>query len=201
MKLLLCDDHELFMGALADALRRRGHLVVAATTAPSEALDIAIAEELDCCILDLDLGGESGLTLACEVRRMNPSLPVVILSAASDVDAWSAYNVRRIQGMVSKGCALDVLERTLNRVVGGERVVEGWAPVTSSSTSAVESLTDREREVLLMLVDGASTTCMSDTLSVSVSTIRAHVQNVMRKLGVQRRTMAVQRALDLGLAG
>jgi two-component system nitrate/nitrite response regulator NarL len=174
---------------------------VAATTVPSEALDIAGAEDLDCCVLDLDLDGASGLTLAAEVRRVNPRLPIVLLSAASDRDAWSAYNVRRVQGMVSKGCAMDVLERALDRVVGGDRVVEGWAPVASPCASAVDSLTDREREVLLMLVDGASTASMSDALAVSVNTVRAHVQNVMRKLGVQRRTMAVQRALDLGLAG
>ncbi|MDX6325008.1 MAG: hypothetical protein QOK15_1362 [Nocardioidaceae bacterium] len=201
MRLLLCDDHELFLGALAQAFSMRGHVVVAATTTSLEALDVAATEELDCCVLDLDLHGESGLTLAAELRRVNPRLPVVILSAASAAEAWSAYGVRGVQGMVSKECALDLLERTMRRVVGGERVIEGWAPVCTSSPSQVESLTDREREVLMMLVDGKSTAAMSDALAVSVYTVRTHVQNVLRKLGVQHRTMAVQRAVDLGLAG
>jgi DNA-binding NarL/FixJ family response regulator len=201
MRLLLCDDHQLFLGALAAAFRRRGHVVVAATTVPSEAVDIAVVEDLDCCVLDLDLDGDSGLALAGEVRRVNPRVPIVLLSAASHVEAWSAYNARAVQGMVSKVCALDVLEHTLRRVVDGERVVAGWAPVSTPSTPEVEPLTDREREVLLMLVDGASTAAMSVALAVSVNTVRAHLQNVMRKLGVQRRTMAVQRAVDLGLAG
>jgi DNA-binding NarL/FixJ family response regulator len=201
MRLLLCDDHELFLGALAEAFRQRGHLVVAATTDPSEALDIAAGEDLDCCVLDLDLGGRSGVTVAEEVQRVSPRLPVVILSGAAEAEAWSAYDGAGVRGIVSKTCALDVLERALRRVVGGERVVEGWTPVVRAAVQPVDPLTDRERDVLLMLVDGASTAAMSEALAVSVNTVRAHVQNVMRKLGVRHRTMAVRRAVDLGLAG
>jgi DNA-binding NarL/FixJ family response regulator len=201
MRLLLCDDHELFLGALAAALQRRGHRVVAATTEPAVALETAVEEELDCCVLDLALPGASGLDVAAAIHREDASLPVVILSAEWGVEAWSAYDLRTVQALVSKGCSLEVLERTVRRVVGGQRVVEGLTRMHPARPPVVEPLTDRERAVLLMLVDGASTQTMSESLSVSVNTVRAHVQSVMRKLGVHHRTKAVQRAVDLGLAG
>ena len=62
-----------------------------------------------------------------------------------------------------------------------------------------EPLTAREREVIALLVDGVSTALMAESLGVSTNTVRSHVQNVLRKLGVHHRSKAAHRAVELGL--
>jgi DNA-binding CsgD family transcriptional regulator len=80
-------------------------------------------------------------------------------------------------------------------------VVEGCSrPVgTQSGPSPLDYLTDRERDVLRLIVAGLSTQRMSATLGVSTNTVRTHVQHVLAKLGVDRRSKAIRVAVELGL--
>lgn len=202
MRVLLCDDHELFLVALSTTLARRGHEVVAALTEPGSVVELVETAWVDCCVLDLDLAGESGLDVAEAVRERCPEVAVLLLSGAEDAAAWDAFDRGVVDGLVSKTCAIDVLEQTMERLHRGERVSHGWNRTTVSSTPhLVEPLTSREREVLDLILAGATTKAMSQQLGVSTHTVRSHVQNVMRKLEVHHRTMAAQRAVQLGLVG
>ncbi len=202
MRLVLCDDHLLFLDALAVTLTERGHHVVAALPGADGVAEAVELGDVDCVILDLNLGGESGLCLAETVRARCPGVPVLLLSASADPAAWAAYDAGVIDGLVSKGCATDVLERAIRKLRVGDRIVEGWLRVPEQRRASTEEpLTDREREVLRLIVDGATTSAISSALGVSNNTVRTHVQNVMRKLQVHHRTMAAQRAIELGMAG
>jgi DNA-binding NarL/FixJ family response regulator len=94
-----------------------------------------------------------------------------------------------------------VVETVMRRVLEGQRAVEGWLRPTSAERSQPtwsENLTGREREVLAFIVEGGSTMTIASTLGVSTNTVRTHVQNVLRKLGVNCRSKAARVAIDLG---
>ena len=205
MRIVLCDDHELFLRALTATLESRGHRVTATTALP--ALDgngdgngDGVLDGAEVCVLDLRLGDGSGITLAGSVRRRRPDLPLLLLSASLGAHAWAAYDSGLVDGLVSKACPVEVLERAIARLAAGGRVVEGGSrPARPARARYDDTLTEREREVLLLIVGGAGTPAIAAALGVSGNTVRTHVQNLMRKLDVSHRTMAVQRAVEMGM--
>ena len=202
MRVVICDDHALFVDALASALEERGHQVVAALPGPDGLVEAVRDNGADCCVLDLDLGEQSGVAVAEWLRDRVPGVRLLLLSGTDCAEGWRAYDAGVVQGLVSKSCAIQVLERSMQRLLDGERVVEGWVRRPLRRVPADEEpLTAREHEVLMLIVSGATTPAISRTLGVSPNTVRTHVQNVLRKLRVHHRTMAAQRAIELGMAG
>ena len=200
LRVVLCDDHALFLDALSSTLQERGHQVVAALPGPAGVLDAVRDRGADCVVVDL--AGDAGASLVETLRSRVPGVPVLLLSADDGPAGWRAYDSGAVDGLVSKSCAVEVLERTLRRLLAGERVVEGWVRRPERRAPAGEEpLTAREQEVLRLIVAGATTSVISRTLGVSTNTVRTHVQNVLRKLNVHHRTMAAQRAIELGMAG
>ena len=202
LRVVICDDHALFLDALASTLQERGHQVVAALPGPAGVVEAILDGRADCCVLDLDLDSEPGASLARTLHDRAPGVPVLLLSADDHPEGWRAYDAGNVDGLVSKTCAVEVLERAMRRLLAGERLVEGWVRRPERRAPAAEEpLTAREQEVLMLIVAGATTPTISRTLGVSTNTVRTHVQNVLRKLRVHHRTMAAQRAIELGMAG
>ena len=201
MSVLLCDDHDLFRDALASALTARGHKVVDSVRDPDHLTQRVGLLRPDVCLLDVSFDGEDRLDVAVDLRRTGPPTVLLLLTAAAPAPVWQVFDDRIVDGVVSKVCHVADLDAAIRRSLAGERVVQGWpGRVTAGHPDAgFEPLTEREREILLLIVEGVSTQTMADVLGVSSNTVRTHVQNVLRKLQVHHRGKAVRRALDLGL--
>jgi len=205
MRLLICDDHALFASSLALALRDLGHEVAAITDTAERAVDRVNALRPMACLVDLGLGtGPSGgLEVASAIRRCEPGTVIVLLSGTSDAATiWHAVDSGLVDAAVAKQCDLPTLDRILNLAAAGARpVVHGWhrPSATAVRHSTQVRLTDREREVLQLLVDGMSTRSIAAQLGVSANTARTHVASVLQKLQVHERGKAAKLALDLGL--
>lgn len=202
MKLVLGDDHRMFLDALAAGLQSRGHDVVGCSDRVDDLVDVVEERRPDLCVLDVDFGGRSVLGTAATIRARHPEIALVLLSGEAPAEVWSAYEARVVDGVVNKLCDLSALNRALERVRGGERVVERFArPVRPRrATREAARLSGRERAVMTLLVRGASTDEMATELGVSTHTVRTHVQSVMRKLGVNSRTKAASMGVALGLS-
>lgn len=202
MSLVACDDHDMFLGALVDALRATGHEVAAFTPDPAEVTVLVRRHRPALVLLDVQLPGISGVEVARQLRADDPRTRILLLTGSTDDRVRAVYDSGAVDGLVNKGSGLHVLDGAVRRVLGGERVLAGWPASirTARRTSTLDALTDREREVLTLLVDGASTAAMADALGVSANTVRTHVRNVFLKLGVHHRTMAAHAAFEQGLA-
>lgn len=200
MRVMLCDDRELFVDAIASVLRDRGH-EVRATCDPDELAALVAVDAPDVCVLESTVAGLNGTAVAAGIRERYPEAVIVMLTGDVTTDVWAAYDDKLINGVVSKSQGLEQLEQALVRAAAGERVLEGCSrPLTRTSPRPpVEPLTNRELEVLQRIVQGDSTETMSKALGVSRNTVRTHVQHLLRKLGVHERNKAVRVALDLGL--
>jgi two-component system, NarL family, nitrate/nitrite response regulator NarL len=204
VSVVLCDDHEMFLDALAMVLRSRGHDVTAATQDPAVAMEIVAREHPDVLVLDVEFAEASGVDTAATVRQADSGTAILLLAAAAHDDVWSAFDDHLVDGVVNKLCSYETIDAAIRRVQAGDRVVEGWRRhrvPPSRSDRLLATLTDREREVLHFIVEGASTSVMATDLGVSENTIRTHVQNVLHKLGVHARGKAARVALDMGIVG
>ena len=199
MRLVLCDDHDMFLDALMTALTGLGREIQAVSQHADEVVDLVVQHQPEVCLLDVMLGcGGSGLDAAVSIREQAPEVKVLLLTGAANDDVWDAYDRRVVDGVVNKVCDIDVLQTSISRVARGERVVEGWLrPLPpAGSREEADCLTERERQVLTFLVDGASTAMIAVELGISSNTVRSHVQNLLHKLGVHDRTKATRMALS-----
>lgn len=194
---LIVDQQLTFRDALAARLRTEPDLVVVAGTESAEsARRILVGRPTDVILLDAELPADSAVALCAEMTRRVHALRVVMLSAASEaqriVDAVRA----RAAGWVRKEESIDHLLRVIRGVVRGET----WLP--SRELGAVlrllladqderrgcdellATLTQRERDVLFHLVEGAGRQEVAERLQLSANTVRTHLQNLMTKLGV-----------------
>lgn len=200
MSVMLCDDEEMFVQALAAALRHRGHRVAAATTDPDEIVALAQRGRPRACVLDLNYSGQPRADLPAAITEASPDTAILTLSGVVTPLAWQLYDAGLVDGLASKACTLDVIDRALSEVLVGRRTTAGASRAAGRSNPA-EQLTERELDVLALLVQGASTREIGDTLAIGQSTARSHVQHLFQKLGVHSRVQAVRQALADGLVG
>ncbi|GAB3277945.1 response regulator [Parasphingorhabdus pacifica] len=199
--LVLGDDHTIFVEALVAALPERGFHVVETADSLTSTVRSVRRHEPEVCLLDRYFADGDGLDVLGELLRGSPGTRVVVLTADGD-----AHGMRRAfndgaSGYVNKMCGLGALVRAIEGVVAGEIVAElaaERAPRLAGTTDALRlaaHLTNRERECLELLVEGAQTTTMAKGMGVSTTTVRTHVQSILTKLGVHSRLEAASFAL------
>ncbi len=199
MRLLVCDDHAMFRDALGTALERLGHEVVGATGVLGDVQGLVADREPDACLLDLWFGDLDSLDVARGVRSTVPEVHVVLLTADAVGRATAALDTGVVSAVAHKTWPLTLVAETLARLADGRPARRLVPPPRRPQRGPVPDLTDREREVLRLVAEGASTTEMRHRLGVSEHTVRSHVRNLMAKLGVHSRVEAVHRAHQHGL--
>jgi DNA-binding NarL/FixJ family response regulator len=190
---LLCDNQVMFAESLAATLCSRGHQVRAVTGGATETVEAVRDAGANVCVLDLLLDEPAAAHRLQELRRLAPQTKMLLLSATMTDSGWAAFDAGLLDGLVAKTCDVDVVESAIRRVAAGQRVVEGWSKSPtplSFRRPGTPSLTHRERQILDLIMSGETTGSMADLLGVAESTVRAHVQSVLRKLGVHTRVKA-----------
>lgn len=200
MTVLLCDDHDLFVTTLADALHDAGHDVAATVSDPDTLAATVAALHPDICLVDVSFDGVLRLDAAIGVREHSPETIVVLLTATNDESMWAALRAGLVQGIVGKRCGLRELDTVIRSALGGRRTVAGVIPPQRRPQPDVR-LTSREVEVLRCLDRGLATEDIALRIGVSVHTVRAHVQALLQKLHATNRLQAVRQARRLGLLG
>lgn len=213
MKILIVDDHPLILEALRHVLRALDpEIEVLEARDTSEALGFAQAQtDIDLVLLDLGLPGKAGLEALHELRSEQPDLPVVVLSATEDPDTVLGAVDVGAMGFISKATRNDVLVNALRIVLSGAVYLppqllqhrgtgadrEAMRP--SSLTYRDVGLTDRQAEVLSLLIQGKSNKLICRELGLAEGTVKIHVTAILKALNVVNRTQAVVAVSRLGL--
>jgi two-component system nitrate/nitrite response regulator NarL len=204
---LIVDDHRLFAEAITWALERLGMRVVIASNA-EEALRATHRHHPSLVLVDIGLPGTSGLTVGKDILRIAPSTKVVAVTALQDAGAVRDAVRLGFHGYLTKDTPIErfatsikaamsgqvVMPHSLARVVGGVQSEE-----ERQAAVLAAQLTARERDVLTMLVEGASSTVIASRLSISPNTVRSHIQSILPKLQVHSRLEAAAFAIRHGL--
>lgn len=198
IRLGIVDDHPVFRLGLRSAFERQRDVKVLWDLGGStEVLPALESAPVDIVLMDLNLGqGPDGLSAVRSISRSNPGVKVVVVTAALDAETVSAVRRSGARGYVAKDLPVqDIIDavRWLARPGANQSVFATRVP-NGQKMSSVHGLTRREAEVLTELKRGRSNNEIAARLGVSVTTVKKHVQQVLKKLGVKSRTQAVARA-------
>lgn len=208
IRLLLVDDHPIVREGLAAVLSDQDDFEVAGM-AGSIAEAGTQARELrpDVLLLDLELPDGNGADLLPALLADLPELPVLIFTAYDDDDRLRAALRAGAKGYLLKGARAERIARAIRIVYSGGLFLEpdatvavlGRPPINRAASTGNEELTDREREVLPLVVAGLPNKQIAATLGITERTAKFHLSSLMRKLGASSRTqvaaLAVQRNL------
>lgn len=210
----LIDDHKLFREGLRALLQSQpGFTVVAEATNAAEAYQVVRQTEPDVVVLDMLLPGSNGASVARELLRQNPQRKVIALSMVKDEEHVASALDAGVLGYASKEqSAEDVLaairtvaQRQTYLAPGISRVVledvrrrPRPAPADVSAAPLAQ-LTQREREIFDLTVNGASTADIASQLFISKRTVETHRARILRKLNAHSATDLVRLAARLGL--
>ena len=187
-RILIADDHAVVRRGLRQILAENFPRVVIGEGADApEALKEARQHEWDIVILDLSLGGRSGLDVLKELKARRPKLPVLILSIHSE-DQYAARALKAgASGYLMKEAAPEELVRAVRKALrGGRYVSTAFAEKMATDLGreverpAHEALSDREDQVLRLIASGKSSSEIAEMLGVSVKTVTTYRSRVGR---------------------
>jgi len=200
VRIVIADDHPIFREGLIKLLETKPGLQVVGTASDGdEALPLVTRLEPDLLLLDLAMPRMAGLVALRELKNLNTSTRIVLLTAAIDrADIVTALQLGA-RGIVLKESASDVLLKSIDAVVGGKYWV-GRKPVADLNTTLSEiaaafpaptrkqfGLTPRELEIVGVILAGCSNNDIAGKFKISEKTVKHHLTNIFDKLGVSNR--------------
>ena len=199
LKVLLADDHRLVLDSVRRTLERAGDMeIVGEATNGGQVLPLVRRTAPDVLLLDLRMPKMDGLTCLEQVRKHCPAVKVVVLSAFTDGERIQAALNRGATGYVVKSVNPEDLPAAVRHAVDGTFFGPVGAGSGDGSSDAVDAagLTERELGILKALARGLSNHAIAKELWVSEQTVKFHLSNVYRKLGVANRTEAARFAYE-----
>ena len=201
IKVLLADDHRLILEGIRRALEEVEDLeVVGEAESGSQVLPLIHQTNPDIVLLDLRLPDMSGLACLDSIRQRYPDVKVVILSAFNDAEHIQAAFQRGATAYIVKSVNPVDLPSALRQALD-QTVYQGVRVIGDVSGQAGEGLglTEREMSMLKALARGLSNQAISKEFWVTEQTVKFHLSNIYRKLGVANRTEAARFAYERGL--
>jgi two-component system, NarL family, nitrate/nitrite response regulator NarL len=201
VSVLIVDDNRLFDDAIASALGRMEMHVIGCAADAEKALELAKQHRPTLALVDLELRTStlSGRDIAAEILR-DSRTKVLAITRSDALVADTALLSLGLSGFVLKDGTLSRFERGLRAALDGDVVVPQRRPNNGLPTSAGRAtedaaflagqLTERELEVLALLVEGVSGRTIAGRLGISSNTVRTHVQSILSKLQVHSRLEA-----------
>src|SRR5438876_1853749 len=200
---LIVDDHPLTREALSALLTQPGFSVVGQASDGEEAIGLARRIQPQLVLLDLSMPGLSGLEALPRLREAAPSCEVVVLTASGTEENLLSAIRGGAAGYLLKSEPPERIVHFLRGVVNGEAALSGEVArrllkqVREGGTRGVpdeiaHALSAREVEVLLLLDEHLGTEEIAGRLYISEHTVRSHVKNLLRKLGVSSRREALE---------
>ena len=223
ISILVVDDHTLFRRGLIALLEQDSGLrVVGEAADAAQALRVVPGLQPDVILLDNHLPGVLGIDAVKDLRALSPRSRVLMLTVSEDAQDLATALRNGAQGYLLKTIDGDLLAQAIRRAAQGEPVVsqelmgklvaafqaQGGPPVLPEAVVQAEPdpapeagaspLSPREEEVLREIARGASNKEIARTLQIAETTVKIHVQHILRKLGLSSRVQAAVYASDRG---
>lgn len=206
VRVLLADDHNLVRTGIKRLLSEaKGINVVAEATNGEDAIALASAHMPDVILMDVSMPGMGGLEATRKLLRINPNFKIIVVSVHVDGPVPSRMLEAGAIGYLTKGCDPEEMIRAITQAHKGERFV--CAEVAQhmvlrhfdGSLTPIDSLSQRELQVMLMVCEGRSIQKISETLCLSPKTISTYRSRLLKKLGATTDVELTHLALRHGL--
>lgn len=211
-RILLIDDHSLLRSGIRLMLEKQPDFEVVAEAGDGiEGVKRAQQHKPDVILLDLNMPGLSGLETLQLLLQDNPDCAVIILTVSEEADELGQALRDGARGYLIKNIEGDALAAAIRRAAAGEAVIDPAMtaklvaqfraqPQAAASTPAErDKLTAREREIVQCLAKGESNKEIARHLDVAESTVKIHVQNILKKLNLNSRVQVAVYAVENGM--
>lgn len=199
-RFVIADDHPLFRGALRGALAQEFPQAEITEAGDIASLLTRIADnaDIDLLLLDLHMPGAQGFSGLIHLQGQHPEIPVVVISASDSEDIMCRAIDYGATGFLPKSSSPEQIAAAINAVLAGERWLPEYVSYRASDNheersvaAVIASLTPQQFRVASYLVQGLLNKQIAWELNVTEATIKAHITEIFRKLGVHSRTQAV----------
>lgn len=204
LRIFLVDDHDVVRRGLTALIDAEDDLeVVGTSSSAAGTLDAIAATRPDVSVLDVRLGDGNGVEVCRDIRSAHPKVACLILTSFEDDQALVEASLAGAAGYVLKRVQGDELLTAIRLVGKGRRLL---APGTTrlalrrlreSGEAAVEELSPQERRIFDLIGDGLSNREIADRMYLAEKTVKNYITNLLRKLGMSRRTEAAAFAARL----
>ena len=199
IKVVFVDDHEMVRIGLSAYLSAQPDIeVIGEADNGKDGIEICLKLRPDIILMDLVMDGMDGVEATKEILKEWPEAKIMIVTSFLDDDkVYPALEAGATSYVLKTSKASDIANAIRN-TYGGDSVLEPEVTGklmnkmrTSKEQPLHDMLTEREKEVLLLMADGRSNQEIADELFISLKTVKVHVSNILGKLEVQDRTQAV----------
>ena len=208
---LIVEDHPILSEALSVRMEQESDLrVVGSTPSPNQVLPMVAAAQPDIVLLDIELGEDNGTDLLDDLRALPHGPKVVVLTCRTDNATVMTAITKGASAFVPKAAPMAELVQAIRTVTAGEIwvspvVLSRMLPAVLPSADGTKAenrlflLTEREREVLALMVNGLANAAIAERLHLSIHTVRTHVHNLQKKLNVHSKLAAIALAHRMGI--
>jgi DNA-binding NarL/FixJ family response regulator len=200
IRIVIADDHAMFRQGLIRLLESVGMELVGECSTGEEALAAVHELKPDLLILDITMPGKDGISVAAELGREKQATKIIVLTMHEAPDICRRAMASGVAGYILKDEAFTELEVAIRAVMQGKHYVsQSMKPLLPTVLTRNSTLSEREHEVLRLIVNGCSNRVIAERLFISTKTVDSHRTNVMRKLGIHSTADLVRHALKTGL--
>ncbi len=205
IRVMTVDDHEILRGGIRFLLLAFDDIeVVGEAQSGEEALDLCGQVQPDVVLMDMMMPGMDGVETTRALRKRYPQVQVLALTSFYSGDLVQGVMQAGAVGYLLKGASMDELAEAIRAAYAGRptlapEAVQALVRAGQPSVKMGDDLTDRERDVLALLVQGHSNAEIAERLVVSVAAAKYHVGSILSKLGASNRTEAAALAFQHNL--
>lgn len=188
IRILIADDHPFFTEGVVNALRQHPQYIIVSTPQHGENVVSAVQESNpDIVILDINMPGRDGISIAKEIRNSWPEIKIMLLTMYMPADIDLSTSASFFDAYVLKNSGTVILLEAVQKLLNDKRFLD--PNISDSSLHSKDNFTNhlklssREKEILQLLISGLNNKQIADQLFLSELTIKTHRKNLMNKLG------------------
>lgn len=207
IKVMLVDDHDLVRTGIKRLLEDHPNIkIVGEATSGEQALDLITENDPDVVLMDINMPGIGGLEATRKLLQRKPKLKIIVVTMHED-DMFAQRLLKAgAMGYLTKGARVDEILQAVEAVMANQRYLcpsiaqqIALSQMAEEESSPFDSLSERELQVLLMMMDGQSISAISEKLCLSPKTVSTYRTRLYAKLGVQNDIELARLALQYGV--
>lgn len=195
IRIVIAEDQRMLLGALAALLDLEEDMQVVGTASNGDdAVKLVHLHKPDICIMDIEMPVKSGLDVAEELQGLG--CKIMILTTFSRSGYFERALKAGVDGYLLKDSPSEELSTSIRSIIAGRRIYA--AELVDEAYGEENPLTEREKEVLLLIADGKNTKEIASQLYITTGTVRNYISVILDKLNVTNRIEAITRFKDKG---
>ena len=204
IRLLIYDDNEALRESLQALLAEEPGFAITTMLGNAETVETDISEiKPDVVLMDIDMPGVNGVEAVRRIRRINPTLPIIMLTVFDDNENIFKAIYSGASGYILKRYAAEEIPAAIRNVLSGGAPMTGTVakkvlqmlPLAKTSEQEHSNLTVKETDILRLLVSGYSYKMIADHVHIGIDGVRFHIKKIYDKLHVHSATEAVSKAI------